>query len=72
MSRTFCRNERDGKDYPRKSRKKQTPKKYFGERYELGSQHKNIGYPMELRHKSVIKNKELSDLYDDEMFGDLE
>jgi hypothetical protein len=54
-----------GKVVPRKSRKKLKDRKYFGNRYGDGStpnakkgvDFMNDGYPLELRHKSVIKQK---------------
>jgi hypothetical protein len=65
MSRTKEINERTGQEFPKKSRRKLKDKKYFGNRYGDGSNPNakkgedfiNDGYPLELRHKSVIKQK---------------
>jgi hypothetical protein len=65
MSRTTEINERTGEIFPKKSRRKPKDKKYFGNRYGDGSNPNavkgvdfmNSGYPLELRHKSVIKQK---------------
>jgi hypothetical protein len=79
MSRTYVKNQRDGKNYPKKSRRKLKDQKYFGERYGDGSRpgakkgedFMNHGYPMELRHHKVIKNKIMRDVTD-EMLDDLD
>lgn len=76
MSRTTVTNERTGEQFPRKSRGKNGKgKKYFGERYgdatkpnaKKGIDFINDGYPLELRHKSVIKQKMQDDLTKEEL-----
>ena len=71
MSRTTTINERTGELFPRKSRGKNGKgKKFFGFRYgdatkpnaKKGVDFINDGYPLELRHKSVIKQKIQDDL----------
>jgi hypothetical protein len=65
MSKTIEINERTGQVFPRKSRKKAKDKKFFGYRYGDAKKPKarkgidfiNDGYPFEVRHKSVIKQK---------------
>ncbi len=66
MSRTIVKNRRTGEEFPRKSKGKNGKgKKFFGFRYgdatdphaKKGVDFINDGYPFELRHKSVIKQK---------------
>lgn len=69
MARTTTTNERTGEKFPRKSRgKRGKDRKYFGYRYGEGEGRTPVrpeakkgvdfimnGYPLELRHKSVIE-----------------
>ena len=67
MSKTIEKiaKKQTGQTFPRKSRKKLKDKKFFGYRYgdgsnpnaKKGEDFMNDGYPLELRHKSVIKQK---------------
>jgi len=67
MSKTIEKivKKQTGKVFPRKSRRKPKDKKFFGHRYgdgstpnaKKGEDFMNDGYPFELRHKSVIKQK---------------
>jgi hypothetical protein len=78
MSKTKEINERTGQTFPRKSRKKAKDKKFFGHRYgdgstlnaKKGEDFMNDGYPFELRHKSVIKQK-IADEQTKEILNDL-
>jgi hypothetical protein len=56
MARTTEQNERTGEYFPRKSPRKKKNKKFFG--YE---------YSLELRSKSVIKQKIMDDLTNQEL-----
>ncbi len=75
MSRTTELNERTGKSFPRKSKKKAKDKKFFGYRYgdgknpnaKKGEDFINDGYPFETRHKSVIKQKIQDDITKEEV-----
>ena len=75
MSRTTEINERTGQVFPKKSRKKSKDKKYFGNRYGDGStlnakkgvDFMNDGYPLELRVKSVIKQKIQDEITNEEL-----
>lgn len=78
MSRITVINERTGEVFPKKSRGKNGKgKKYFGERYGnatkpnavKGVDFINDGYPLELRHKSVIKQKIADDITREELEG---
>lgn len=70
MSRTTEINEGTGQVFPRKSRKKAKDKKFFGFRYgdakrpkaKKGIDFINDGYPFEVRHRSVIKQKIRDDI----------
>ena len=68
MSRTTVTNERTGEQFPSKSRKKKIHRKFMGFRYGEGEGRMPLrpeakkgvdfimnGYPLELRHKSVIE-----------------
>jgi len=65
MSRTTEQDERTGELFPKKTRRKLKDKKFFGFREgsgdgpndKKGEDFINYGYPLELRHKSVIKQK---------------
>jgi hypothetical protein len=63
MSRTTEQNEKTGEYFPRKSPRKQKDKKFFG--FHSGDVH--YGYPQELRPKSVIKQKIMDDLTNEEL-----
>jgi len=76
MSRTTEINERTGEVFPRKSRGKNGKgKKFFGHRYgdatkpnaKKGVDFINDGYPFEVRHKSVIKQKIQDDINKEEL-----
>jgi hypothetical protein len=75
MSRTKELNQRTGEEFPRKSLKKWKDKKYFGHREgddkkphaKKNVDFMNYGYPMELRHRSVIKNKILNQISKEEL-----
>jgi len=75
MARTKEFNQRTGEEFPRKARRKLKDRKYFGTRYGDGSKPNakknvdflNYGYPMELRKKSVIKNKIMDEISQKEM-----
>lgn len=76
MARTTVINERTGEVFPKKSRGKNGKgKKFFGFRYgdakkpnaKKGVDFINNGYPLELRHKSVIKQKIQDDLTREEL-----
>ena len=64
MARTYTINKKTGEKFPRKSRGKNGKgKKFFGFRYgnanklnaKKGVDFINDGWPLELRHKSVIE-----------------
>ena len=60
MSRTIVINERTGESFPAKTRKKWKDKKFFGFKSGNKKGKKNVdfiqyGYPLELRHRSQIK-----------------
>jgi len=80
MSRTTEQNERTGELFPKKSRRKPKDQKYFGHRYGEGEGKTPVrpeakkgvdfvmyGYPLELRHKSVIKQKIQDDIDNEQM-----
>jgi hypothetical protein len=76
MADTHTTNEKTGEKFPRKSRGKNgRGKKFFGWRYgdatspnaKKGIDFINDGYPLEVRHKSVIKQKIQDDLTDEEL-----
>jgi len=68
-------NKKNGKVFPKKSQKKHKDKKFFGFRSgdgsgvgsKKGDDFVNYGYPLELRHKSVIKQKMMDDLTNEEL-----
>ena len=70
MSRTTVTVKQTGEVFPKKSRRRHKDQKYFGHRYGEGEGKTPVrpeakkgvdfvmyGYPFELRHKSVIKQK---------------
>jgi len=75
MSKTIEINERTGQEFPSKSRRKPKDRKFFGHRYgnadkpnaKKGVEFMNEGYPLELRHKSVIKQKIADDVTKEEI-----
>lgn len=75
MSKSIMSNKKTGQVFPKKSSKKSKNKKHFGNRYGDGSNPHakkgvdfiNDGYPFELRHKSVIKQKMMDDLTNEEL-----
>jgi hypothetical protein len=72
MSRTKVINKRTGEIFPDKSRKKLKNKKFFGFKSGNGKGKKgvdfiNYGYPLELRHRSVIKQHIQDELTKDEL-----
>jgi hypothetical protein len=76
MSRTIEINKKTGESFPSKTRGKNGKgKKFFGFRYgnakspdaKKGVDFINDGYPMEVRHKSVIKQKIQDNLTKDEL-----
>jgi len=79
MSRTTVKNERTGELFPKKSKGKNGKgKKFFGFRYgdatkpnsKKGVDFMNHGYPLELRQKSVIKQK-IADEITKEMLNEI-
>jgi hypothetical protein len=75
MSKSIMSNKKTGQVFPKKSQKKRKDKKHFGFRYGDGSNPNskkgvdfiNDGYPLELRHKSTIKQKIMDDLTNEEL-----
>ena len=76
MARTYTTNEVTGEKFPRKSRGNNGKgKKFFGFRYgdakkpnaKKGVDFINDGYPLELRHKSVIKQHIQDELTEEEL-----
>jgi hypothetical protein len=75
MSKSIMSNRKTGQIFPKKSQKKKKDKKFFGFKSgdgsgvnsKKGEDFVNYGYPLELRHKSVIKQKIMDDLTNAEL-----